>query len=168
MVMIRYAGLAATVLVTFFLSACAGFAPVGLTTSAIPPPSDERPQDEPLALAKLHYVKGDYGLAERYFRAAVEANPKSSEAWLGLAAAYDRLRRFELAERAYNHLLATEGYSAPVLNNLAYHNMLRGDLVKARALLLDATQKDPANAVIAGNLRLLDTWKGEPIANIRG
>ena len=56
-----------------------------LITEAIPP-SDQRPSDEPVAKGKLHFTNGDYGLAERHFRGAVEANPKSAEAWLGLAA----------------------------------------------------------------------------------
>ena len=49
------------------------------------PRSDERPSDEPLYLAKLQFRNGNYGLAEEYHRRAVEANPESLNAWLGLA-----------------------------------------------------------------------------------
>ena len=98
--------------------------------------------------------------SERNFRAAVEANPSSSEAWLGLAASYDRLRRFDLAERAYRRVLSLEGRNAAVLNNLGYHHMLRGNLKKARAYLQEAVSKDPGNPLIQGNLYLLETWKG--------
>jgi|RhiMetdeSRZDD1v2_1073273.scaffolds.fasta_scaffold172961_4 Flp pilus assembly protein TadD len=153
---------AAGVLVLSLLGACAMDGPPELQlTAAEPLPlSGERPQDQPLQLAKRHYAKGDYGLAERHFRAAVEANPKSSEAWLGLAASYDRLRRFDLAERAYQRVLALEGRNPAVLNNLGYHHMLRGDLNKARAYLNEAARKDPGNPLIQGNLYLLETWKG--------
>ncbi len=64
------------------------------------------PNDD-LNLGKRHYRANNFGLAERYFRRAVEKGPgdtsRDAEAWLGLAASYDRLRRFELADRAYAH-----------------------------------------------------------------
>lgn len=123
------------------------------------PPSDQRPQDEPLALGKMHYAAGDYGLAERHFRAAVEANPSSAEAWLGLAAAYDRLSRFDLAARAYERTLALQGRTPEVLNNLGYHHLLRGNITQARQYLTEAAKADPGNPLIQGNLRLLETWK---------
>jgi len=44
--------------------------------------------------------KGLYGLAEVEFRASVELKPQNAEAWLGLAASYDNLRRFDLADRS--------------------------------------------------------------------
>src|SRR5262249_57169694 len=58
------------------------------------------PNDD-LSLGKKHYRAGNYGIAENHFRRAVELHPRDAEAWVGLAAAYDRLRRFELADRAY-------------------------------------------------------------------
>ena len=153
---------AAGVLVLSMLGACAidDQREREFATGSLPPLSDARPQDQPLELAKRHFAKSDYGLAERYFRAAVEANAKSSEAWLGLAASYDRLRRFDLAERAYRQVLALEGRSPTVLNNLGYHHMLRGNLKLARTYLSEAARKDPGNPQIQGNLYLLETWKG--------
>ena len=133
--------------------------PLETTAIVIPPPSDQRPQDEPVLLGKVHYAAGDYGLAERHFRAAVESNPKSNEAWLGLAASYDRLARYDLAERAYRQLLSTQGRTPEVLNNLGYHHMLRGNLAQARSYLQEAERKDPGNPMIQGNLHLLATWK---------
>jgi Flp pilus assembly protein TadD len=162
MALIRAAGLATAVAAAFLLSACTGPVEAELATGAIPL-SHLTPQHEQLSLGKRSYSVGDYGLAERHFRQAVEANPKSAEAWLGLAASYDRLRRFDLAQRAYDRLLAVEGRSPPVLNNLGYHYMLKGNLGRARALLLEAAEKDPGSVIVAANLRLLDTWsKGEP------
>ena len=58
------------------------------------------PADE-LEAGKKHYREQNFGLAERYFRRAVEAAPQNAEAWMGLAASYDKLRRFDLADRAY-------------------------------------------------------------------
>jgi len=148
--------------VLLLLAGCAIDGPpeTELTRDEPVPLHGELPQDQPLQLAQRHYAKGDYGLAERNFRAAVEANPKRSEAWLGLAASYDRLRRFDLAARAYQRVLSLEGRNAAVLNNLGYHHMLRGNLKKARAYLQEAARKDPGNPLIQGNLYLLQTWKG--------
>jgi Flp pilus assembly protein TadD len=163
MALIRAAGLIIGVATAFFLSACTdlGTSEAGLVTGVIPP-SHLTPQHEPVSLGKLSYSAGDYGLAERHFRQAVEANPKSAEGWLGLAASYDRLHRFDLAQRAYDRVLALEGRSPPVLNNLGYHYLLKGNLGQARALLLEAAEKDPGNVIVQGNLRLLATWsKGE-------
>ena len=121
--------------------------------------ANEHPQDENVAAGKQHYNRSDYGLAEQDFRNAVESNPKSAAAWLGLAASYDQLRRFDLAEHAYAQLVALQGRTPTVLNNLGYHYMLRGDLRQARVNLNEALAKDPSNPQIKGNIRLLDTWK---------
>ncbi len=130
-------------------------------TSAIPP-SDERPSDEPMVLARANFEKGSYGKAEQHFRAAAEANPKNINAWLGLAATYDRLARFELAEQAYARVdQLGGGDSTAALNNRGYHHLLRGNLGKARSYLTRASQSEPSNPLVQGNLRLLETWKTE-------
>jgi Flp pilus assembly protein TadD len=54
-----------------------------------------------LSLGKKYFRTINCGLAEKHFRAAVEKHPRDAEAWIGLAASYDRLRRFDLADRAY-------------------------------------------------------------------
>src|SRR5579872_1090251 len=60
------------------------------------------PSDEPVRLGLEHFNRGNYGIAQRYFKDAVEKSPKDLTAWVGLAAAYDRLRRFDLADQAYS------------------------------------------------------------------
>ena len=116
-------------------------------------PSD--PNDD-LSLGKENFRQGNYGLAERYFRKAVEAGPKDAEAWLGLAAAYDRLRRFDLADRAYDEVIKLGGPTPEVLNNQGYSFMLRGQYGRAREILLAARAKDPGNPYIANNIAMLD------------
>jgi tetratricopeptide (TPR) repeat protein len=134
-------------------------------THAVPPPlgvplASERgllgsdPTDD-LSLGKKQYRAGDYGLAERHFRRAVESHPRDAEAWLGLAASYDQLRRFDLADRAYREAIRIVGRTPAILNNQGYSYMLRGDYPRARALLLQAQAKDPGNKFVANNLRLL-------------
>jgi len=115
------------------------------------------PSDEPVKQGKLHYRNGDYGLAEENFRHAVEATPRDVEAWVGLAASYDQLRRFELADRAYERAIRLVGRQPTILNNMGYSYMLRGDLEKARRIFLEAYDRDPGNLVIQNNLARLDS-----------
>lgn len=112
------------------------------------------PKDD-LSLGKKQYRAGNYGLAEQHFRRAVESHPRDAEAWLGLAASYDQLRRFDLADRAYSEAIRIVGRTPAILNNQGYSYMLRGDYPRARVLLLEAQAKDPGNKFAANNLRLL-------------
>ncbi len=112
------------------------------------------PYDD-LNLGKRYFKAGNYGLAERYFRRAVETHARDAEAWLGLAAAYDRLRRFELADRAYEEAIRLVGPRVAILNNQGYSYMLRGDYKRARTKLEEAARRDPGNRFVANNLRLL-------------
>jgi Flp pilus assembly protein TadD len=114
------------------------------------------PSDEPLRAALEHFNRGDYGLAERYFQDAVERAPKDVTAWVGLAACYDRLGRFDLADRAYASAIRLAGETTEILNNEGYSYMLRGDLIRARQKLSQAYARDPHNPTIINNLKLLN------------
>src|SRR5262245_25661132 len=113
------------------------------------------PYDD-LNTGKKLYRSANYGLAERHFRRAVESRPKDAEAWVGLAASYDQLRRFELADRAYNQAIGIVGKTPELLNNQGYSYMLRGDYARARVTLMQAKAKDPDNPYVRNNLELLD------------
>ncbi len=63
------------------------------------------PSDEPVRMGLEQFNRGNYGIAQRYFKDAVEKAPRDVTAWIGLAASYDRLRRFDLADQAYVELL---------------------------------------------------------------
>lgn len=121
--------------------------------------------NDALSLGKRQYRAGNYGLAEKYFRSAVETHARDAEAWLGLAASYDRLRRFDLADRAYAQAIKIVGPTAEILNNQGFSYMLRGDYARARAKLADAQRLDPRNRYVANNLHLLaeSTRKGKAI-----
>lgn len=120
-----------------------------------PPLMGVDPNDD-LNVAKQYYRQGNYGLAERYFRRAVESGPRDAEAWLGLAASYDRLKRFDLADRAYDQLLKIVGPTPEILNNQGFSFILRGDYRRARQILQAAQAKDPANPYIKNNIDLLE------------
>ena len=133
---------------------------------AVPPPLGEPAATEPglyggdpndaLNLGKKQYRANNFGLAEKYFRHAAELHPRDAEAWLGLAASYDRLRRFDLADRAYAQAIGIVGPKAEILNNQGYSYMLRGDYKHAREKLTLAQRKEPGNKYVQNNLRLLE------------
>ena len=75
------------------------------------------PSDEYLRQGKVYFRNRNYGLAEQSFRKAAEVSPRDTEAWLGLAASSDHLRRFELADQAYEKVLQLAPQNATILNN---------------------------------------------------
>ena len=113
------------------------------------------PNDD-VSLGKKHYHAGNFGNAERHFRRAVEQYPKDAEAWVGLAASYDRLKRFDLADRAYAQATKLIGDTPELLNNKGYSLLLRGDYARAKTVLLRALALAPDNPYIRNNLDLLE------------
>jgi tetratricopeptide (TPR) repeat protein len=150
-------------------TAAAGADPV-TTGSVRPPPYYDAPlrpdavpkgllgkdPNDDLSLGKKYFRAADFGLAERHFRRAVEQHPRDLEAWIGLAASYDRLRRWDLADRAYDQALKIAGPTPEILNNQGYSYMLRGDYRRAREILMQAHAQDPGNPYVKNNLELLE------------
>ena len=161
---IRRALRLAPLIVAAALGACSAAQPgsradVELTTASLAETPPAKPLDEvkdDVTLGKEHYRAQNYGLAELHFRRAVEMEKGNAEAWLGLAAAYDQLKRFELADRAYAQVLKLTGPSPELLNNRGYSYLLRGDLRRASQDLSAAAAKAPENEHILNNLKALD------------
>ena len=128
---------------------------LGVPASAQPGLLGSDPNDA-LSLGKKQYRANNFGLAEKYFRHAVELHPRDAEAWLGLAASYDRLRRFDLADRAYGQAIGILGPTTEILNNQGYSYMLRGDYKRAREKLAEAARKYPGNKYVLNNIQLLE------------
>jgi Flp pilus assembly protein TadD len=113
-------------------------------------------KNDDVSLGKKYFRDGNLSLAERHFRRAVELHPRDLESWIGLAACYDRQRRFDLADRAYDQATKIAGTTAEILNNRGYSYILRGDQRRARETLLEAQARDPGNAYVKNNLELLE------------
>jgi len=129
------------------------------TTPTVQRPDEVKyyPSDEPLRMGIEQFNRGHFGLAENYFRDATEKAPRDVTAWVGLAASYDRLARFDLADRAYSVAIKLAGETPEILNNIGYSYMLRGNLVAARKKFLKAYEREPDNPMIVNNLKLLNS-----------
>jgi tetratricopeptide (TPR) repeat protein len=133
-----------------------------------PPPGPWSPSADPLdglSLGKRQFREGNYGLAEMHFRRVVEHDnipaQRKAEAWVGLAASYDRLKRFDLADRAYASAINIVGATPEILNNQGFSYMLRGDFPRARVKLNEALERDPTNPYIQNNMEILEkTMRG--------
>ena len=90
----------------------------------------------PLRLALEYFKRESFGIAAKYFEDAVTKAPKDATAWMGLAASYDRIGRFDLADPAYRRAIRLVGETTALLNNQGYSYMLRGKLVEARRKFL--------------------------------
>ncbi|MDB5570854.1 MAG: Tetratricopeptide 2 repeat protein [Hyphomicrobiales bacterium] len=117
----------------------------------------QAPQDEGTAAEKgrAQFAHANFGLAERYFREAVEREAGDVDSWIGLGASYDQLKRFDLADRAYENAIRIGGRLPGILNNQGYSYFLRGDHRRARALLKEALRGDPTSQAIQSNLSRL-------------
>ena len=108
-----------------------------------------------LKAGKAQFVDGNYGLAEQHFRKAVELRADNAEAWMGLAAAYDELGRFDFADRAYDQLVKLAGRRPEIVNHMGYSQHLRGNDREARKLLMEARAGMADKAVVDANLAML-------------
>ena len=150
------------VLMVFCLSACAENDPLSLALTTGTLPESVRHIQE----AQLQFTEGHYGLAVDNYSKTVEGDPLNPEAWLGLAAAYDQIGRFDEADKAYGKVQGLIGATPSVLNNLGYSYLLRGNLDKSRVTLLAAYRGDPGNTYILNNINILNdrlVTLGQPI-----
>ena len=104
------------------------------------------------------FKQGDFGAAERNYRLASDMFERDApgsndhvESLLGLAASYDSLSRFDLADPIYAQLGAMVPNSPQYLNNYGYSLLLRGDVTRARSYFEKARQLMPENTIIQNN-----------------
>ena len=140
---------------TMVVSGCQSSAIDSTKTTSIAPVATADISASDLQAGKSQFRDANYGLAEKHFRKAVELRADNAEAWMGLAASYDQLGRFDFADRAYDQLLKVAGRQPQVVNNMGYSKLLRGDRKSARKLLMEADAAMPGDPVVAANLALL-------------
>jgi Flp pilus assembly protein TadD len=111
--------------------------------------------DTALAEARNHFRNSDYGYSAALYKRVVDLSPRDPEGYVGLSASYDRLGRFDLADRVYASLYQLTGSTAQYYNNVGYSNMLRGNLTAALTNFRKAKRLDPDNTVVANNLQIV-------------
>ena len=144
----------AVLAMTVALAGCQTAGVDGTKTTSISP--NAKTATETL-LGKEQFLDANYGLAERHFRKAVELRADDVEAWMGLAASYDELGRFDFADRAYEALFKVAGRKPQIVSNLGYSRLLRGDKKEAKKLFNEAAAAMPGNPRIQANLKLLSS-----------
>jgi Flp pilus assembly protein TadD len=125
------------------------------TASAGIPNLGDPVAEQALADARTHFRDSDFGDSAALYQKVVELSPKDPEGYVGLAASYDRLGRFDLSDRAYAALYKLTGGTAQYYNNLGYSYLLRGNLSAALGSFRSAQALDPTNLVVANNLQIL-------------
>lgn len=110
--------------------------------------------------ARNHFRNNDFGYSAALYKRVVELKPNHPEAYAGLGASYDRLRRFDLSDRVYATLFHLSGGTMQYYNNTGYSYMLRGDLKSALTSFRKAQKIDPENVVVTNNLKLLAAGTG--------
>lgn len=126
-------------------------------TTSISPVATGDVSASDLKAGKEQFLEANYGLAEKKFRKAAELRADNAEAWLGLAASYDQLGRYDFAERAYQQLFKLSGRKAEIVSNYGYSQLLRGNKKEAKKLFQEAAELMPDNARIKANQKLLET-----------
>lgn len=114
---------------------------------------------------------GHYGLALTHLRRADRERPGDVGILNAMGAAYDRMGRVDLAQRAYAQALVLEPESPQTLNNYGYSLLLARRYEEAAAILAQAYergQSSPFAATIRANLRLLHGRTGPRPALVAG
>lgn len=128
---------------------------MSLAPSPMPATVPEVPPNAALQEARQQFAAGAFGNAARYYEIATKFDPGSRSGWLGLAASYDRLRRFDLADDAYAEAEKVVGHRAEFFNNRGYSYLLRGDFNRAAKDLYRARDLAPESEAVRNNLALL-------------
>jgi len=101
---------------------------------------------------RRHLAAGRHGLAIERFGQALGTDRRSVDAMNGLAIAYTRLGRFDIAQAYFERALRIDAFHAPTLNNYGRALIEQGRLQDARPFLelaLHHVEKDEAAVVVA-------------------
>lgn len=136
----------------------AGCAPTGdeFLTASLTEPASLPTSAQLVERGQIQFEEGNFGTATNEFAKTIEADPLNADAWLGLAASYDQIGRFDEADKAYAKVQQLIGSTPSVLNNMGYSYLLRGELSKSRSTLKAAYDLDPSNPYIVNNIDILN------------
>ena len=147
----------ALVVLTTGLATVAGCGSTAIEASrnAIPRSVPNVPPGAELSTAMTAFESGNFGYSAKYFEMAAKRSPQDMTACLGMAASYDWLYRFDLADRAYGTCRKIAKDTFSYHNNIGFSYLLRGDYGKASVSFARARQLQPDDPVVETNLRIL-------------
>jgi tetratricopeptide (TPR) repeat protein len=114
-------------------------------------------EDTPEQRGKRAFMAGNLGLAITHYQTALDRAPESIEALNGLGASYDRLGRFDVAQRYYDRALKLDRRAAQTLNNIGYSYLLQGKHEIAAAYFKQALDGARTDQVVQANLQLAES-----------
>jgi len=118
-----------------------------LAVRALPAPESAGMADAAsLAKGRMLFARGEFALAADAFQKAARYDPKSADAYNGLAASYDQLGRYDLSRRYYELALAQAPEDGRVLRNFARSMLRQGNQLAARKLIAEAAALDQDGA----------------------
>ena len=151
----------AIVLLAAALSGCAWMG--GGAQSPFADTEVQQSQD-PYETGRTYFEEKQYGLALAAFRESLRQHPDAPRELNAVAACYDQMLRFDLADGYYNLALNLDPNSVQTLNNLGYSHYRRSQegygseyLMSARTYLARAGALAAGNPVVARNLDLIET-----------
>lgn len=103
---------------------------------------------------RVNFTSGRYGLAAKAFHTSLLLEGRRADTYNALGATYDKLSRFDLAQRYYKSALDLDPSSPTTLNNFGYSLFLQGKHLEAVHFFERARRHDGKSAVIQSNLRL--------------
>jgi hypothetical protein len=126
--------------------------------------TEVQPSQGPYETGRSYFEQEQFGLALAAFRESLRQHPDAPRELNAVAACYDQMLRFDLADRYYDLALNIDPNSVQTLNNLGYSHYRRSQegygseyLMSARAYLARASALAGGNPVVAKNLDLIET-----------
>jgi hypothetical protein len=133
-----------------------------------PSAAETRQSQDPYAAGKAYFAQKQYGLALAEFRQSLRQHPRAPRDLNAVAACYDQMLRFDLADRYYDLALSIERNSVETLNNVGYSHYRRSQeghgveyLVTAQAYLARASALAGKNPVVTANLDMVSAAMAE-------
>lgn len=142
----------ALVVAALLLAGCAGTA--SNVRPVIAMDGNSMNVQDPVENGRALLVTGQYGLAIDALSRALHDDPKNPRTLTLLAEAYDRLHRYDLADRYHGEALLVDPNFVAALNNWGYSFLVRGDKARAVGLLERAVAVKKGHPVITANLQL--------------
>jgi tetratricopeptide (TPR) repeat protein len=121
---------------------------------------------DPIEQGRAFLVTGQYGLAVDALSRVLHDQPANVRALNLIAEAYDRLHRYDLADRYHAEALEIDPNSLAALNNWGFSYLVRGDRARAKGLLARAEAIKSDNPVVLANLQL--ATEGQAAASTNG